>query len=79
MTWLYNEYHYDTHKLTLFHEGLNMFLFVKKIGLKEQSEIFLTFVFFIKRLILVPIDMPEIDFELCRIFAEFFIFEMYKN
>jgi hypothetical protein len=34
---------------------------------------FLTPVFFTKRFILVSIDMPKSDFEICRIFAELFV------
>jgi hypothetical protein len=37
------------------------------------------FRFFIKRLILVPIDTPKSDFGFCRIFVELFVFEIPRN
>ncbi len=36
-------------------------------------------VFFIKQLLLVSLDMPESNFEFCKIFAKFFKFEIKKN
>ncbi len=38
------------------------------------SRVFLTLVFFIKHLLLVPLDKPRKDFELFRIFEELFEF-----
>ncbi len=40
---------------------------------------FLTPVFFQKRLILISIDMPNSNFEICRIFAELFVLKLSKN
>jgi hypothetical protein len=35
--------------------------------------------FFIKQFTLVQLDMPRIEFELCRIFVEIFVYEILKN
>jgi hypothetical protein len=46
-------------------------------NLKGQSnEIFLTPVFFTKRLILVSIDMPQSNFEIFRILTELFVLKL---
>jgi hypothetical protein len=37
---------------------------------------FFTPVFFIIRILLVPLDMPRSDFEFVRIFVEIFVFEI---
>ncbi len=39
---------------------------------------FSTPVFFTKRLVLVPIDMPKSNFEFCQIFVELFVLKISK-
>jgi hypothetical protein len=40
---------------------------------------FFTPIFFTKRIILVSINMPKSDFEICRILVELFVLELSKN
>ncbi len=40
----------------------------------QMSRAFLTLVFFVKHLLLVPLDMPRKDFKVFRIFEELFEF-----
>jgi hypothetical protein len=45
----------------------------------SMSSPFSSFCFYIKRRVLVLIDMPKSNLEFCPIFVELFIFEIPKN
>jgi hypothetical protein len=47
--------------------------------LKGQSNEIFLLPFFIKRIVLVLIDIPKSDFELCRIFKHLFVLKISKN
>ncbi len=53
--------------------------FIEKLATTFKGTVqrdFFTPVFFIIRLLLVPLDMPRSDFEFVRIFVEIFVFEI---
>jgi hypothetical protein len=52
----------------------------RNTNLKGQSnEIFLLPIFFTKRIVLVSVDMPKSDFEICQILVELFILKFSTN
>ncbi len=59
--------------------GKDVSIFFTKRTIQHSTRFFILPLLFIKRLILVQVDMPRNDFKLCWIFTKLFIFELSKT